>query len=67
MANNRADEIEAALRAAAGVVRDPVPGVLESDGRHKRHSGYEGIGTDTESRNERKQPSGQVHPYDTEA
>jgi len=40
---NHAKEVEAALQNAAVTVRDPVPGVLETDGTHDRHSGYAGL------------------------
>jgi hypothetical protein len=56
---NTAKEVEAALQRAAKTVRDPVPGVLETDGVHDRHSGYAGLAHgDHTSRNARPQGAG---------
>jgi len=56
---NKSKEIEAALQNAAITVREPVPGVLETDGTHDRHSGYAGLAHgDHSSRNKHEQGAG---------
>lgn len=41
---NTAKEFEKELQRAARPVRDATPGVLETDGIHDRHTGYDGVG-----------------------
>jgi hypothetical protein len=56
---NTSKEIEERLKNAARPVRDPVPGELEPDDAHDRHSGYSGLAHGNHnSRNAHPQGSG---------